>query len=256
MKKKFILIFVALIIFLLGIGSGFLTKDFFFPKEKVQDKTKVVNIYDIEPIIVPYTKIGNANVYLYNTGEVYINKQNEIINLKELWQNDKKVADSFQKIVEYLDLVKTLKDGGTEIYQTKKDNVAFSKQYTIIKCQTSDGNNDIYIGEYMDSTTAFKNGACGKNFFESKSFNRIYTITKIEELEANDTMYLLRLTIEDSNGKEVVLERSLNKETRNLLKEKQKYYFYFENKYGELIKEDIADIFEKCSLTGVVPYNA
>ena len=40
--------------------------------------------------------------------------------------------------------------------------------------------------------------------------------------------------------------------SKNILKEGEKYTFYFQNKYGELIKDEMEDIFNKCTLEKIV----
>ena len=47
----------------------------------------------------------------------------------------------------------------------------------------------------------------------------------------------------------------MSEDSRNILKENAKFTFYFENKYGDTIKDSIEDIFQNATLKGVVPYN-
>ena len=56
----------------------------------------------------------------------------------------------------------------------------------------------------------------------------------------------------NKNGKSITIERKLTDESLSVLKENEDFIFYFENKYQELIKEDIEEIFNKCTLEKIV----
>ena len=256
-NKKISLVLTGIIIFLLGIILGLLIRGKTIEKLKNKEEEnneKVVNIYDIEPIVKDYMTVKNRKVYLYNTNEIMLKNEGENITFKEYnnkYQDLDKVMDNLK---DSLNVVNALEDGGTTIYETKDNNKVFDKKLTIIKCQTTDGNKDLYIGEYMNTLTAFENGACGKNYFNDKEFSRVYTIKNIKEVkvDSENDKYYLEITVDDGN-KSTTINRVMNKESRDILKENKKYAFYFTNKYGELLKEDMEEIFNKATLTGVAP---
>lgn len=239
-----------IIIFLVGVIMGVILRMLTY---KVECNNDYVDIYDIEPIVKEYASNKNSKIYLYNVNEIRINKDDNIMNLQDyltLYKNN------YDDVINSLDLeiVKTLKDGGTIIYKGKDNGNIVNKDVTVVKCNT-DGNTDIYFGEYMNTTKAFQNGMCGKNFFSDYKFTRVYLIKSVKLLEELDNnKYKLELVIND-NKKDVKIERIVDEDSKKIIKANQKYTFYFENKYKELIKEDIEDIFKNATLTGVVIYN-
>ena len=52
------------------------------------------------------------------------------------------IDDSIKHLTDIIDYVDTLKDGGTMIYESNAYDI------TIIKCNTVEGNKDIFIGDY------------------------------------------------------------------------------------------------------------
>lgn len=54
---------------------------------------------------------------------------------------------TLDEILAEMKLYAELNDGGTEIYKDNGSRKYFSDSYTIIKCNTVDGNKDIYIGD-------------------------------------------------------------------------------------------------------------
>lgn len=255
MKRKWLIVVLVIIFFGLGFLSCFLINKFLWSDTEKESNT--IDIYSIEPIVKKYLEFKDKNLYLYNTNEVRLKYDGEIITLEEYIKNYKNVDEAFASLETYLEKQKELKDGGTIIYKNKNNDL-FVNDTTIIKCNTSDGNKDIYFGEYMVTLTAFQNGACGKNFFTDKTFTRVYTIEKIKELDSkvenNKKYFYLELTIKDDDGNKITINRIMDSDSRNIISEGHKFTFSFTNKYGELIKEDIKEIFEKCTINGVAPY--
>lgn len=249
-KKLVIIIVVLLIIVILTILGILINKKDNNENKKTNEKLNEEQKLELKE----YLTLNNQTIYLYNMDEINIIYEEKDLSLQDFVKESDNLNNTFSIFEEYLDVQKVLKDGGTTFYKTKKSNEFFKEELTIIKCNTLDGNKDIYIGKNYNPTEALKSGACGKNFFSDKSFTRVYTINNILEKDENETHYLLELTISDDNKNEVKIIRSLDKEMRSILKKKTKYTFYFENTYGELIKEDMEEIFDKCSLTGIVPY--
>ncbi len=240
-KNKIILVIVYIFTLLIGLAGGILIGKFVL-KEKEKECPLV------DPMEREYLTVDNQKVYLINLNELDVNLDNQKMTLKEfIKSNNNDLEKSLNKLEKYLTLRMTLRDGGTKIYDSKNSDL-FNRDITIIKCNTTDGNKDYYFGTSYDTTEAFKNGACGKNFFDNQEFTRVYTIEKITKVK--DNLYKIKIT--DGN-KEIEIERTLSAESRSILKENQEFIFYFYNKYKELIKEDIEEIFDKCELTGVVP---
>ncbi len=240
---------------IIGILIGFLIGQLIYKRDKVVEEPIFL---EKDPIIKEYLDLEKQKIYLYNINEVKMKFENKEISLADFFKENKNdVEKTFAALTPYLEVTKVLKDGGTTIYTTKQNNNLFLQDLTIIKCQTEDGNKDIYFGQYLNTVTAFDMGACGKDFFMDVNFERVYTITNIELKEKyeneQETKYKLELTVEDNEGNKATITRIVDEESKNILKENKTYTFYFENKYGELIKEDISYIFANCTLTGVVP---
>ena len=193
--------------------------------------------------------------------EVYLKEKTEKITLKDYLKHNNDIQEFINKLEHYT----TLKDGGTKIY--KNDDI------TLIKCNTLDGSKDIYIGSNnIDTTETFQKGACGKKFINDKKFDRIYKLNKIEitkEIEMEEktvNLYELELSEELGNVTKIPVvygvnlglivdenkfAHTLKEEYLRLLEEGKSYKFTFNNKYGELIKDDIKEIFEKCGITKI-----
>lgn len=248
-EKKIDNILTVIIILLVGLIGGILLDKLIVRKDVISSSKEddITSIYDIEPIVKEYSSINNSKVYLYNTNEVRIKDEGEYITLRE-YLNKYSLKDT---LLNNLELVNTLNDGGTKIYKTKEKSI-FDRDLTIIMCHTTEGNEDLYFAQYIDTALAFKNGACGKKTINDKEFSRIYLIKKIKLVEDN----LYELTIYDEDNKvETTIKRTMSEDSRNILKENAKFTFYFENKYGDTIKDSIEDIFQNATLKGVVPYN-
>ena len=87
-----------------------------------------------------YYKYEDITIYTSCIDEIHIKRDdNKKMTLKYYLENvNQPFETSINKIIKDATIHQNLKDGGTTIY--KKDN------YTIIKCNTIDGNKDIYIG--------------------------------------------------------------------------------------------------------------
>ena len=247
--NKLTYILIAIVIFLVGFILGLVLERNVFHKDVKVDDNKIVIS---EPIIKEYMSFVNNKIYLYNINEV---KFKDNTTLKDFISNYKDIDNFFNDLDKHLEKVKKLYDGGTTIYEVKEDDDLFNDKLTIIKCNTEAGNRDIYFAQSINTTEAFKAGACGKNYQSSASFTKDYTIEKIKVLEEdkNTEKFTLEITISDSKNK-ATIERIVDKQSKEILKEGKKYTFHFENKYKELITDDIEYIFSNFTLKGVVPY--
>jgi len=204
-------------------------------KKNSKDIFSIDKINDCNILFSEYLKNEESTIYLNCLNEVKIQNDGEYLSLsKYLEKND------ITKVLSHLNLEKTLKDGGTQIYV---DDVI-----KIIKCHTDDGNKDIYIGDKdMNNVAVFENRGCGKNFFTDREFEKVYTLENIIEEE---NKYTLKFSDDKTNI--VSITNNFEKEIINKLKKDKKYIITFENKYGELIQDDIREIFEKCTIKKIV----
>ena len=114
-----------------------------YPKEKFNKnyKLSIIEANNCNLKLNEYYKYEDRKVYTTCLDEIYLQRENSdaIITLKYHLENVNQTFDrSISQLVSDMEVVSMLKDGGTTIY--KKDN------YTIILCNTIDGNKDIYIG--------------------------------------------------------------------------------------------------------------
>ncbi len=96
-----------------------------------------------------YYTVDNRTIYLAgNLGEFYIRNQDKDITLKTyLSTSFQTFDDGIKHITDKLELKETLRDGGTKIYKSK------DKDITMIVCDTTKNDKNIFIGDYsMDYT--------------------------------------------------------------------------------------------------------
>ena len=100
-----------------------------------------------------YLKLDNRTIYLAeNVSELFIVENKNQTSLRKYIINSTEVVDnSIESITNLLNKQSILKDGGTIIFKNKDKNI------TLIKCNTIDGNKDIYIGDY---NLNFKSNMC------------------------------------------------------------------------------------------------
>ena len=100
-----------------------------------------------------YLKLDNRTIYLAeNISELFIVENKNQTSLRKYIINSTESVDkSIENITNLLNKQSILKDGGTIIFKNKDKNI------TLIKCNTIEGNKDIYIGDY---NLNFKSNMC------------------------------------------------------------------------------------------------
>ncbi len=97
-----------------------------------------------------YYKYGNQKLFLVCFNEIYLKSDKSEMTLKKYIKKSSNTLEaSIDKIIKQLEPSGALLDGGSVEY--KNDSI------TIIKCNTLDNNNDIYIG---DNTLEMTNEYC------------------------------------------------------------------------------------------------
>lgn len=102
--------------------------------------------------LTEYYKKGNQTIYFHCVDEMYVEdlRTNTAQTLKEYLESTfLNLDDAMQQLINSLEEMGMLKDGGTKIY--KNDTI------TIIQCHTIDGNRDFYIG---DTDFNYQSGYC------------------------------------------------------------------------------------------------
>lgn len=180
------------------------------------------------------------NIYYYGINSVELcNTKNHCYDLKDAL---KKKQTTTKKIKEYLDSQTSLGnienyrlwDGGTSIYQNER--------YSIIYCNTLDGNKDIYFGH--GTTFESLNGEyCGHEKNSTKDFIRTYHILKIEEIKEDPDFIFVTL----KNNQNEVETVKLNKSNNLIVGNNYEFTFYAFSKFEDNIK----NIFENCTIVSI-----
>lgn len=148
----------------LEIGQYRLVKKVFKDEDRPIDEKEIIPLYvefiinsnnssRLEIVKANPQNTNKYNVYLEKDGkliylssvleEVYYVNDNSKIPLKDyISKSYQTTNDSIKHITNLLDYVDTYKDGGSILYRSKEYNIA------LLKCNTLDGNTDIYIGDY------------------------------------------------------------------------------------------------------------
>ena len=164
---------IVFIIILIIIVTGCTKKEIIEYKEENIEKS---NISILEPSLcnnkpIKYYK-DDVNIYTYCIDSIKIENEDKEYELKDyLKRLDTNSLTFFNDLVKKMNQESILLDGGTAIYK--------NSDITIIKCNTIDGNKDIYIG---NSSTNYKQNFC-KN--DNYTFTKTY---KIKDIKMNNNI--------------------------------------------------------------------
>lgn len=132
-------------------------------------------------------KKADMNIYTYCINDVMVTVNKKQFDLKEYINSNEK---SIEKIIEILNIDDIAYDGGTKIYR--------GNNITLVKCNTLDGNHDVYIGN-LDMK--YKSNFCKEN---NHTFIRTYTIESIREYK--EQQYENGIPVTYTNSFEVKLK--------------------------------------------------
>lgn len=90
-----------------------------------------------------YISRENQNIYTYCLNSISINDGNQVIELKNYYRRNTEVID---EIINTLSFIDTYEDGGSKLYRDNGNTGFTNHGLAIIKCNTIEGNQDIYIG--------------------------------------------------------------------------------------------------------------
>ena len=97
---------------------------------------KITKTKECDNQVIEYYQYEEQKVYLVCLDEIKLNDVTLKYYFSKAYQT---FNDSINSLINNMELIDTYKDGGTKLY--KNDSIA------LIKCNTIDGNKDIYIGD-------------------------------------------------------------------------------------------------------------
>lgn len=104
--------------------------------QQYNQQLKITKTKDCDNKVIEYYQYEEQKVYLVCLDEIKLDDA----TLKDYFSKTYQTFDdSINNLINSMKLVDTYKDGGTKLY--KNDSIA------LIKCNTIDGNKDIYIGD-------------------------------------------------------------------------------------------------------------
>ena len=163
------------------------------------------------------TQICNSKEYCYNLKNALVNKQTNITSIKEYLESQTRLGN----INNY-----KLWDGGTIIYN--------NKLLTIMFCNTTEGNKDIYIG-LSTMVSDLKGAYCGREEYKTKSYTRTYQVTKAI-INKEDSEFI-DITLKQNNETGTVTINKSNNVTVGHVYEFTFYTFdYFEDTIENIFK--------------------
>ena len=225
--RKYFVMFVILIIILIIIVC--------FTKQPshVIENIEVVSNKSLYESLELYSKTNESKIYLYGLKEVAFLLNNEKVTLKEYLNKNK--IDDFMNMFELKD---TLNDGGTNIYR--------NDDLTIIKCNTLDGNKDIFIG---NKDMNYRENFCKENPY---TFVKTYTIVDFKIITNDcgcidpDPSYEISLYGLNEDVTEVTVKDLPIKLEKNNTYE---FEFYIPNKVK--VEDNIKSIFTKAKIISI-----
>lgn len=241
-KGKIVIFFTAVIAISLFIGCflGYSLKD----EKGTCDVTppNEPSIFTTESAncnLKNYLELDNYNIYTYCLDDLMFLQDNDLIDIKNKIQTDEKYVN---ELINNLKVTAELNDGGTKIY--KDSNNYTNNGLTLIKCNTLDGNKDIYIGpkdmEYQESF-------CKNTNTSLKTFTKTYEVLNVALSNSDEFIYLTLRQFQFEEVETVRVAKSLNYDITT----GKNYEFTFEYT-TEDIEDNIKSIFNNATLTSIV----
>lgn len=180
---------------------------------------------------------NNQSIYTYCLDDLNIMINNKSTNLLDYLQSS---TNNLDNLINNLELVSVLNDGGTGIYQG---------DITLIKCHTLSGNNDIYIG---NKSMKYKESFCKDNNY---TFIRTYTIIDIKEYQ--DKQYVDGIEVTYGSSYLVTLKEFQGETTEVIINnlydnlEKNKTYEFEFMLNNSNIEDNIENIFKNTTIISI-----
>lgn len=218
--KRVIVVLVLIVIFIIGVTIVFFLKnEESTPIEEPEKNIQEVPKECIEDVKL-YLELDNYNIYTKCLDNLNITEEN------------------IDDIIDELNYIDMLNDGGTTIYQGFSNII--NQNITLINCHTSEGNRDIYIGS---SDMKFEESFC--KFNETQTITKTFEVLKVVDSNAESYLYL---TIREYQGEVVETVKVLRKLCSDI--SEGNYEFRFE--LSVPVEDSIKSLFENANLISIV----
>lgn len=175
----------------------------------------------------------NSNIYLYCLSSITLNNETNIVDFKDYLKEN---TGSFDDIIAKLVEEENIKNDGTTIYRDS-DKKYTNNGLTIIKCNTIDGNKDIYLGP---KSMIYEDSFC--KFNEQNYFVRTYQVLQIDDSKDSDYLYVTLKMFQDEEAiVKIPKNQNFNLEINN------NYEFTFEYT-DKKVEDNINSIFENTKI--------
>lgn len=181
-----------------------------------------------------YTDSKNNNYYLYCLDKITVDYGDRTLDLNKALERKQIGMDFVYDEVKKDGDVITYKDGGSLKYS---NNI-----FSLLSCQTVDGNNDYYFGP---SNMEYREGFCREVPYTC-SFTRTYLVLDISD--SNDENYVY-LTLREFQEEEVVTVK-VKRSLASVIIEDNNYEFKFAST-GKSTNLDIKSLFESNTLLSI-----
>ena len=237
-RKSKIIIGSLVILLLLVTTSVIIYYKKIYPKIDIYAIT--ISKSNIEDSMKKYKVNDKTTIWYYELDDLLLcdDVKDQCYLLKDALKHNQ---TSIEKIIKFLDSQSELKnvkkfnlwDGGTKIYS--------NLMYSIIVCNTLDGNNDIYAGT-SEMVGKLDNGYCGHTESSTKKFTRTYHIVSVTD---DDDADYINVTLKAYQGETAIvkLDRNAN------ITAGRNYEFTFVNYYE--FEDTINNIFEYSTIIGI-----
>ena len=165
---------ISILIFILFLLLIFVLADYLYKKNtskyKIKEEYKISIIEKKNCIneVIEYYSDNNQSIYFVCLEEVnLIDDINKVTLGDYIVENNKPIGKIVDELISKLVFDASLWDGGTQVYRDGSTVKYTDNGITVIKCNTIEGNNDLYIGDNdMDDAWGFNNGFCGREIIE------------------------------------------------------------------------------------------
>lgn len=184
------------------------------------------------------------NLYYYEIETAISNVNNSKMDLKDALINKEITID---EIVSKLKIDESFYDGGTTIYKNDK---FFIDDLEVLKCNTLEGNKDVYVGK---NGMGYRNNFCTK---DNRTFTRTYKVKSIEDYKHQQyengvaVSYAKSIKVVLSENNNEVKSVILNNFWNNIEVDKT-YEFELMPNYDAKMIDSIESIFKNSIIVGV-----